>query len=234
MAEKNENLLTLAEISTRLRVSKHTVQAWISPSSPNHRPEFAAMARHAGRKTLFVEEEVLTWLNQRRGAIYAVAGTERSAYWRERFFAGRGLLKGLVKSSESTSSFISFPGGLLGLDTEPLMNWLADGPGAPAIYNLAMRADGLVISVPVASWVLRRALRIPGKFKQLQDFMMDQNIFELAEFREDALRRSLTLPSGINELGLQNYCCCISAGASAFLTAEKNLLKIPGLPVISF
>ncbi|MFZ5952102.1 MAG: helix-turn-helix transcriptional regulator [Candidatus Rifleibacteriota bacterium] len=234
MNEKNENLLTLSEIASRLRVSKHTVQAWISPSSPNHRPEFAAMARHAGRKTLFVEEEVMVWLNQRRGAIYAAASTERSAYWRERFLAGRGLLKGLVKSGEGSSSFIAFPGGLLGLDTDPMMNWLADGPGAPAIYNLVMRSDGLVISISLASWILRRALKIPGKFKQLQDFIMDQNVFELAGFGEDALRRSLALPAGINELGLQNYCCCISAGASAFLTAEKNLLKIPGLPVISF
>ena len=49
----NEKLLTIAEIAEKLRVSKHTVQAWISPSSPNHKPEFADMARHSGRKTVF-------------------------------------------------------------------------------------------------------------------------------------------------------------------------------------
>lgn len=235
MVKNAEKLLTLSEIAEILRVSKHTVQAWISPSSPNHRPEFAAMARHAGRKTVFIEDEVLAWLNQRRGPVYSTSIAERSAYWRERFVAGRGLLKGLIKSSEEKNTgLVSFQGGLLAMDAEPLISWLADGQGATAVYNLVMRADGVVLPVPLAFWVLRRALRFPARFKQVQDFMLDQNVFELAPFNEDAIRRSLELPTGLNELCLQNYCCSLSAGCSAFLTGNKNLLKIPGLPLISF
>ena len=234
MSEKNEILLTIQEIANRLRVSRHTVQAWISPSSPNHRPEFAAMARHAGRKTLFVEEEVLAWLNQRRGPVYSPAASERSAYWRERFIAGRGLLKGLIKSGQHQSGFLPFQGGLLGLDTEPVLEWLADGPAAASIYNLVMRADGLVLSVPLAAWILRRSSRFAGKTRPMRDFMLDQNVFELAPQNEDSLRRSIELPAGINELSLQNYSACMAFGVSAFLTSEKNLLKVPGLPLISF
>lgn len=234
MPGNNEKLLTLNEVATLFRVSKHTVQAWISPSSPNHRPEFAAMARHAGRKTLFVEAEALAWLNQRRGPVYSTAVPERSAYWRERFVAGRGLLKGLIKSGDHNPGFINFQGGLLGLDTEPVLVWLADGPGAAALYNLVMRCEGLFMPVPLASWIMRRALRFAGKAKLLQDFILDQNIFELALFNEDALRRGFELPAGINELTLQNYSCCMASGANAFLSSEKNLLKVAGVPVISF
>jgi hypothetical protein len=152
MAIKNEKLLTLAEVAGLFRVSRHTVQAWISPSSPNHRPEFAAMARHAGRKTLFVEDEALAWLNQRRGPVYSTTVSERSAYWRERFVAGRGLLKGLIKAGEQNPGFINFQGGLLGLDAAPLLVWLADGPGAGPLYNLIMRADGLIMPIPLATF----------------------------------------------------------------------------------
>ncbi len=234
MALKNEKLLTLSEVANLLRVSRHTVQAWISPSSPNHRPEFAAMARHAGRKTLFVEEEALAWLNQRRGPVYSSNASERSAYWRERFVAGRGLLKGLVKAGDQNPGFINFQGGLLGLDAAPMLAWLADGTGAGPLYNLIMRAEGLIMPIPLAAWVLRRSQRFPGKVRLLQDFFVDQNIFELAPFNEDALKRGLELGGHINELSLQNYCCCLSAGAAAFLTSEKNILKVAGLPVISF
>jgi predicted DNA-binding transcriptional regulator AlpA len=115
MSKNQEKLLTINEISQKLRVSRHTVQAWISPSSPNHRPEFAAMARHAGRKTLFIEKEVLNWLNQRRGAVYSPGYAEHSAYWRERFLAGRSALKGIIKTVDGTESFIEFSGGLVGL-----------------------------------------------------------------------------------------------------------------------
>lgn len=234
MAINDEKLLTLNEVADLFRVSRHTVQAWISPSSPNHRPEFAAMARHAGRKTLFVENEVKAWLDQRRGPVYAIGASERSPYWRERFVAGRGLLKGLIKVSEHNPGFMPFQGGLLGLDTEPVLVWLADGPGAAALYNLILRAEGLVMPVPLLAWIMRRTSRFTRKVRLMTDFMLDQNIFELAPFHEDAVRRLVAMPSGINEQTLQNYSCCMAAGVSAFLSGEKNLLKVPGLPVISF
>lgn len=234
MKKINEKLLTLNEISQVLRVSRHTVQAWISPSSPNHRPEFASLARHAGRKTVFVEEEVFAWLNQRKGPVYSPGISERSAYWQERFIAGRGLLKGLIKSPESSVGFFPFQGGLLALDTEPIVCWLSDGPGASGIHNLIMGADGIILSVPLVSWLIRRSMRFPGKLKEVQDFMLNQNVFELAPFNEDAVRRSLELPVGLNENSAQNYCCSIAAGCASFLTGNKNLLKIPGLPVTSF
>ena len=92
----SEKLLTLNEIAEKLRVSRHTVQAWISPSSPNHKPEFANMARHAGRKTVFIEDEIETWLNQRKGAIYSQEFIETSAYWREKFISARGTISNAV------------------------------------------------------------------------------------------------------------------------------------------
>ena len=234
MKNKKENLLTLQEIAEILRVSKHTVQAWISPSSPNHRPEFAAMARHAGRKTVFLENEVYSWLNQRRGPVYSLGSVERSAYWRERFVSGRGIYKGLIKTTETEVSFFSFQGGLLGIDTAPLICWLTDGKGASAIYNLVLRAEGLVLPLPLAFWLLRRAKKIPGRFKQMQNFVFDENIFEIAVFNEEAALRGIDFSSSINELSLKNYCSALNAGCSSFLTGDKNLLKIPGLALISF
>lgn len=232
MAGKIEKLITLVEAAELLRVSRHTVQAWVSPSSPNHRPEFARMVRHAGRKTLFVADEIAAWLQQRRGTI--TSPTERSNYWRERFIAGRGLLKGLVKSDAGPAGYLPFQGGIIGLDTEPLIAWLADGPGAASLYNLVMRADGLMVSTVLAAWILRRSLRFPARTMLIRDFMLEQNVFEVAPFNDEALRRSLTLGSGINELALQNYSSCLAAGCNAFLSGEKNLVRIAGLPVISF
>ncbi len=231
-----EKLLTLNEISEKLRVSRHTVQAWISPSSPNHRPEFAILARHAGRKTVFVEADVDVWLNQRRGAVYSVSYSERSAYWRERFVAGRGLLKGYVKSPEVVRSArtTGFNEGMLALDAEPLLIWLTDGAGAAEIFSFAGRAEGLVLAVPLAFWILRRAGRSPAQLSKIQDFIIGQNVFELAPFNEEALRRSLELPSSAGELSSQAYCCSIAAGASMFITGNRHLLKTPGLSVSSF
>ncbi|MDD3146217.1 MAG: helix-turn-helix domain-containing protein [Candidatus Riflebacteria bacterium] len=232
----SEKLLTLNEISEKLRVSRHTVQAWISPSSPNHRPEFAILARHAGRKTVFVENDVEVWLNQRRGAIYSVSFSERSAYWRERFVAGRGILKGLVKPPETFRSprTTGFSEGMLAFDAEPLLVWLTDGEGAAEIFALAGRAEGLVLSIPLASWVLRRAGRNPLQLNRIKDFILGQNVFELAPFNEDALQRSLELSPSVGELSLQSYCCCIAAGAAMFITGNRNLLKTSGLSVSGF
>ncbi len=228
-----EKFLTLNEIAQKLRVSRHTVQAWISPSSPNHRSEFAILARHAGRKTLFLESDVDAWLSQRRGAVYSQNYGERSAYWREKFAGGRGLLKGYVKSPEvvRASKSLSFNEGLLALDAEPLLIWLTDGSGAAEIFSLAGRAEGLVLAVPLAFWILRRAGRSSVQYGKIHDFVLGQNVFELAPFNEDVMRRSLELPQTIGELSLQSYCCSIAAGASLFLTGNRHLLKQPGLPV---
>ncbi len=231
-----DKLLTLNEISQKLRVSRHTVQAWISPSSPNHRPEFAALARHAGRKTVFLEEDVEIWLNQRRGAVYSVSYSERSAYWREKFVAGRGLLKGLVRPPEMKRSEKKavFGEGLLALDAEPMLIWLTDGNGAAEIFSLVGRAEGLVLAVPLAFWILRRAGRSRSHSSRIHDFILDQNIFELAPFNEDALRRSSELPHAAGELSIQSYCCSMAGGAAIFLTGNSSLLAVRGLSVSGF
>ncbi len=231
-----DRLITLSEVASLLRVSRHTVQAWISPSSPNHRPEFAIMARHAGRRTVFIEAEVTAWLNQRRGALYSDNPAARTAYWRERFIGGRGLLRGVIKSPEHSveERVAGFAGGLLALDAGPLLAWLTDSDGCSGLLSLAGRAEGLVISVPLALWILRRAARTPGRYAALHDFVLAQNIFELAALNEAALRRALELPVAASEISLQGYCCCIEAGAAMFVTSDRVLLKTPGLPVCSY
>lgn len=231
-----DRLITLNEVAQLLRVSRHTVQAWISPSSPNHRPEFAIMARHAGRKTVFIADEVTAWLNQRRGAVYSDNPAARTTYWRERFIGGRGLLRGVLKAPERESSPLrsGFAGGLLALDAAPILTWLADGEGSAALLIMVNRAEGLVLSVPLALWLLRRAVRSPGHYSALRDFVLAQNIFELAPLNEEALTRAEDLPAAIGEISLQSYCCCLEAGAATFVTADRVLLKTPGLPVSSF
>jgi predicted DNA-binding transcriptional regulator AlpA len=232
----SEKLLTLIEISELLRVSRHTVQAWLSPSSPNYRAEFAILARHAGRKTVFSENEILAWLNQRRGSVYSSSQPERSPYWRERFIAGRGILKSIIKAPEieRTGLNAGFSGGVLALDAEPLLSWLADGTHTADLLVMANRAEGLMLSVPLCSWILRRAGRSMSRSLAIRDFLLGNNIFELAAMNEEALIRSLELPYGTNELSIQGYCSCIAAGASSFLTANTHLLKVPGLRVCGF
>lgn len=194
------------------------------------------LARHAGRKTVFLDSDIEAWLNQRRGAVYSVSFSERSAYWREKFIAGRGLLKGFVKSPEITRGdrTISFAGGLLALDAEPLLVWLTDGQGAAEVFAMVSRAEGLILAVPLAFWVLRRAGRSPAHQSLINDFILGQNVFELAPMNEEVLRRSLELPQTTGELSLQSYCCSIAAGAAVFMTGNRQLLKTPGLPVSGF
>jgi len=231
-----EKLITIQNAAEILRVSKHTVQAWVSPSSPNHRPEFASLVRHAGRKTVFVESEIVSWLNQRRGPMYAENQAGRSAYWRERFIAGRGLLKGLLKEPENSSDMPVgvFNQGILALDADPLLIWLADGSRAPELLALINRAEGLMISVPLAYWLLRRTIKTPGRQLELQDFLIGNSTFEMAPLNEDALRRSSGFQASINDLTLQGYCCCMAAGADSFLSNSRLLLKVPGLRVTAF
>jgi hypothetical protein len=91
-----------------------------------------------------------------------------------------------------------------------------------------------VLPLPLAFWLLRRAKKFSDRFEQMQQFVFDQNIFEIAVFNEEAALRGIEFSSNINELSLKNYCAASNAGCTSFLTADKNLLKIPGLALISF
>ena len=230
----SEKLLTLNEIAEKLRVSRHTVQAWISPSSPNHKPEFANMARHAGRKTVFLENEIETWLNQRKGAIYSQELIETSAYWREKFIAARGLFKDNIKNQEFPKTIKkNFGSGKLGLDYEPLLIWLSDSPQSNEISSIVNRADGLVIAIPMVWWFLKRFVRNKKLFASAKKFFIEENIFELAPMNEESLKRSLDLPLPAGELSIQSYVCTNVAGATSLLTENQILLKTQGLSVCS-
>lgn len=229
-----ENILTLNEIAEKLRVSRHTIQAWISPSSPNHRPEFAAMARHAGRKTVFLEEEINAWLNQRKGALYSQSFSDTSAYWRERFDSGRGILKDYLKKPEIIKAPKKrFTSGKLALDYEPLLIWLTDSDGANEISNCVYNSDGLIMSVPLIWWLLRRVWRNQRHLAEAKKFLIEDNIFELAPMNEESLKRSLELPVTAGDISIQAYACSSSAGASSLLTCNPVLLRTPGLSVCS-
>lgn len=230
----SEKLLTLNEIAEKLRVSRHTIQAWISPSSPNHKPEFSSLARHAGRKTVFVESEIDTWLNQRKGAIYSIDFSDTSAYWRERFVSARGILKNIIKVP-SIDNFISkqFANGKLAIDYEPLLIWLTDSHLSSNIFSIINRADSLVISVPLVWWLLRRFQRNKKHFSLMKRFLIEDNIFEFAPMNEASLKLSLDLPQIAGELSIQSYSCSLSAGATSLLTFNETLLKTKGLFVCS-
>lgn len=229
-----DKLLTLTEIAEKLRVSKHTVQAWISPSSPNHKPEFSSLARHSGRKTVFIEQEVHTWLNQRKGAIFSQNYSETSAYWRERFLSSRGIFKNIIKPPlVIKSSSKTFSSGKLGIDYEPLLIWLTDAPLSSEILTTVNKSEGLVIAVPIVWWFLRKVWRNQKRFITMKKFLIDNNIFEYAPMNEESLKRSLDLPPSIGELSIQSYSCCNSAGANSLLTYNPVLLNINGLAVCS-
>lgn len=231
----SEKLLTLNEIAEKLRVSRHTIQAWISPSSPNHKPEFANMARHAGRKTVFLETEIETWLNQRKGAIYSLEFLETSAYWREKFLAARGLFKNQIKPlSFSFNDNKSFSSGKLGIDYEPLLVWLSDSPNSSEILSCVEKAEGLVIAIPLVWWFLKRFWRNKNQFASAKKIFIDDNIFELAPMNEESLKRSLSLPSQAGDISIQSYSCTNTAGATSLLTYNQILLKTQGLNVCSF
>ncbi len=230
----NEKLLTIAEIAEKLRVSKHTVQAWISPSSPNHKPEFADMARHSGRKTVFIEKEIETWLDQRKGAIYSISYSATSAYWRERFISARGLLKNSINSPQIEKiPSKTFNSGKLGLDFEPLLVWLADSKNSSEVLSTINQAESLVIAIPLVWWFLRRVWRNKKQFSLLRKFLLEDNIFELAPMNEDSLKRSLELPPSAGELSIQSYACVNSYGANSLLTYNPILLNTKGLAVCS-
>ncbi len=232
----SEKLITLNEAAEILRVSRHTVQAWVSPSSPNHRPEFSMLARHAGRKTVFLESDLLAWLEQRRGAIYSEKFSEQTAFWRERFAAGRGVLSKFIKppSYEKPLKKVSFVGGILALDLEPVLEWLADGPRANEVAGYVNKAEGLMISAHLSLWLLRRAKKSAARYRLVQEFVIDDNIFELAAFNQEALSRALEMPQAITEVSLIGYSACAAAGCELFLSANASLMSLPGLRVSGF
>lgn len=230
----SDKLLTLTEIAEKLRVSKHTVQAWMSPSSPNHKPEFANIARHAGRKTVFLEDEVETWLNQRKGSLYSQNISETSAYWRERFISARGLFKNIVKEPEiGKVTRKNFNNGKLGIDFEPLLVWLTDSINSSEVLTVVNKSDGLVIAVPIVWWFLRKFWRNKKQYNIAKKFFIDDNIFELAPMNENSLQRSLELPIQAGELSVQSYACINAYGANSLLTFNQTLLTTKGLSVCS-
>lgn len=230
-----EKILTIVEIAEKLRVSKHTVQAWISPSSPNHKPEFADLVRHAGRKTVFLEEEIDRWLNQRKGAMYSMEYTGTSAYWREKFIKARGLFEGILKLPKITERLPkkSFKRGKLALDYEPLIMWLSNCNGSAEIESYVEKSDGLIIASPLVWWFLRRMCRNSKQLQKIKKFLLDDNIFEIASMNEESLKRSLEVPMSAGDISIQAYACSNVAGASSLLTMNPTLLKTKGLNVCS-
>lgn len=232
---KMDKILTIIEIAEKLKVSKHTIQAWVSPSSPNHNPEFANLARHAGRKTVFFEEEIDRWLNQRKGAMYSIQYGNTSAYWREKFIHSKGLFEGILKvpTIEEKTSQRNFKQGKLAFDYEPLLAWLSNSKETKEIEPLIEKAEGLILASPLVWWFLRKMWRSPKHLKTIKKFLLDDNIFEIAPMNEESLKRSLELPTNAGELSIQAYACSNVAGASSLLTSNPVLLKTKGLNICS-
>jgi len=236
MPNLSKDFLTLIEAAELLRVSKHTVQAWVSPSSPNHRPEFARLARHAGKRTIFIENELLAWVSLQRSPSEVVPGAERSPYWLERFIGGRGLLKGEMKPlgpDLPSSTWSQFHGGLLGLDLEPLQAWLTDGSPAPRVLRLIKRADGLVLPMTMVASFIARLRRNPIALSALRDFLLTAQIFELAPMREGVLHRLLDFPTGLGERTMIDTACLLEGQVSAIATWNPRLLACLGLPAVA-
>ncbi|MDD3000730.1 MAG: helix-turn-helix domain-containing protein [Candidatus Riflebacteria bacterium] len=231
--EKNI-ILTLIEVAEKLRVSKHTIQAWMSPSSPNHRPDFAAMARHAGRKTIFLDNDIDTWLEQRKGTTYYEDYSEVSAYWREKFIKGRGLLKGFVKAPEikNVESNVFFTAGKLGLDLDALLVWLTDAPAADRIFQTVNRAEYVILPIILSHFLLSKSQKNTVFYLKLKDFLLVQNIFVQAPFNEAVLQMIIDHNLPANDFSVQLYCSCIVGKSDYFLTANNYLLEQNGFNTV--
>ncbi|HNV69431.1 MAG TPA: helix-turn-helix domain-containing protein [Candidatus Ozemobacteraceae bacterium] len=228
-------LLTVREAARLLRLSPHTLQSWMSPSSPNYRPEFSRLALRAGRRTLYRTTDLLTWLEQHQATRSILPGSERSVNWFERFVAARGTLN-LPYQSEPTpdpSPDSLFRGGFLALDGAPLFAWLANTSEAPRILRLARRAEGLVLPLPTAGWMLRRLRRFPNALDQIQSLLFRSGIFEAASLNEEAVSRISQLPSAIADVAAMSYGAAIVHGASVFATWNTALLEAPGALVLA-
>lgn len=230
--------LSIIEVSEYLQVSKHTVQAWISPSSPNYKQEFAYLAKHAGRKTLFEETDILTWLDQRRGPIYAHKENERSPYWLEMLLKSRGMLEGELVLPELVKENVyqdrEFPGGILGVDTEPFLLWLNNSNDCNRLERIFSAAEGITISITLCHRILKQTKKKPSVHKKIKKFMLSDRIFEIAPFNENALSIVSGLPLRVSELNAINYSCTIANGANSFLTRNPTLCKVDGLPITTF
>lgn len=238
-------LLTIVELADILKLSKHTIQAWVSPSSPNHRPEFANLVRHAGRKTVFYKHEVLSWLEQRKGPIYSQELLEISPYWKEKFIKSRGLLKGLVKpivrnkqnlgrsrrGIEQSSTL--FAPKIIALDTEPLLIWLTDSTEATAVLEVVEKAESIMLSAVLINWLLSKAIGKENYFYLLKDFLLEQNIFTVAPLNEQALRNLWDSNFKINDMSFLIYYSCNAAKADYLFTTNKTLLQGKSLSLLS-
>lgn len=234
MEKKRQNYLNINDVSNLLKVSKHTVQAWVSPSSPNHKSEFALLARHAGRRTLFLEDDVLNWLNQRRGPLYAQKINERSPYWKDLLLETRGLFKNSIALPNETKKLSKrkFNGGSIGFDTEPLLIWLTDHQKASDIKKIIIKADTIILPITLCNKILRQTKKNKKVFEKMKSFLLEQRIFELADFNERALALTETLPTGLSESNTINYASSIANGADFFLTRNIGLSNIKSLPLV--
>lgn len=235
--------LTLIEIAEKLRVSKHTIQSWLSPSSPNFKPEFSSLSRHAGRKTVFIWEEVELWLEQRKGSIYSSEVANVSAYWLEKFLRYRGDFKGILKAPiiSSLKKGVTFSGGKLALDMETLCIWLTNEKNADKIYKIIEKAESLMLSTSLAYWLLNHLNKTKQAYSKMKK-LLESNIFELAPFNEEALRMALDIENMINtgnnakvnEFIIRSYASCIANGATSMLCSNNDLFLYNGLKITGF
>ena len=234
MSEKK--YMNISEVAKLLLISKHTVQAWLSPSSPNFKQEFSYLARHAGRRTLFEKKDIENWLNQRRGALYAQKYNEISPYWLEKFLELRGIFKNYIITPTENKKLKKrdFIDGALGIDTEPLLIWLTDAKLANTITTIVTRAEKLIISVPLCFRILKQVKNNQSVSKKMKKLLLEDRIFELADFNEHALLLANDIPSSISELSVINYISCISKGANSFLTRNSSLSKLATLKLTIF
>lgn len=228
-------LLTLREAARFLRLSPHTLQSWMSPSSPNYRAEFARLALRAGRRTLYRSADLVTWLEQHQAARTSALGAERSVNWFERFVAGRGSLN-LPYQNETppdSSPETLFRGGFLALDGAPLLAWLANTPEAPRILRLVRRSEGLILTLPIAGWILRRLRRFPAAMDQVRHLLLQSGVFEIAPLNEEGLNRLIQLPPAVGDIPALSYGAAMAHGAAMFATWNTALLEAPGALVMA-
>jgi|GEM_PF-1121688 len=227
--------MTLPEAADALRISRHTIQSWISPSSQNFRPEFARLVKHAGKKTIFIPEEIFSWVSQ-RGVVRRriLENGERSSYWFEKFLSGKGLLKDFVFPPEEIKEGPKdFKGGMIGLDSGPLLGWLTESAGSARITKIVERSEGVILPLNLASWILKRIRKIPRSYEKVKIYFFSSGIFELAPINEEAAIKASLLPPEVPDLQALSFAAAMESGAEVFATWNANLYKVPGLSLIS-
>jgi len=228
------DLVSLKEAAQLLRLSPYTLQAWISPSSPNHRPDFARLARRAGRKTVFWRDELLVWDGQRRHES-GRAAAQRSPRWRELFRNGRGILRGMwspldVPVSSALPAMVT--GGLLGVDAGPLLAWMIGDPAAARLERLLAKVDGVVLAATTVGTLLRTLACPPAESDAVREFLLVSGVFEIASLDEAAVRRALRFPAGIPLPAALACAAVLEHGASWFATWEPGVNGFPEFPAL--